>query len=486
MSIPYGWGGQGSTSILSKPGEIPLARTLHIEDADARSRRHTPGVDPLTAPPARPPRVCLLGAAGDTGNLGVTALQHATIAALAQRLPGVDLVVLDNGLGERWGQVPTADGEVSHRRMGLRLSRRLYRNESLGNVRVSARLGRSANPVATALLTADAVLDVSGGDSFSDLYGLRRYRMVAEPKRFVLRHHRPLILLPQTYGPFRSARPRRQAAEVLAGATAAFARDADSHEVMRSLLGPRFDPSRHRQGVDVAFNLAPTRPRHPLPLPLAAWLADATQPCIGLNVSGLLANDAHAATRYELAATYRETLVALLHRLLEVSAARVVLMPHVHDTGVESDRRAAEDLRARLPSELAARVAVAPSYATPGEAKWLIGQFDWFCGTRMHATIAALSSGIPVAAIAYSPKTRGVFATCGLGEEVADARHLSERALVEQLIASWRRRAAVAETLARRLPQVTAAATDQMDAVAAHVSRLTGDAIPDRRRKVRR
>ena len=48
------------------------------------------------------------------------------------------------------------------------------------------------------------------------------------------------------------------------------------------------------------------------------------------------------------------------------------------------------------------------------EVKWCISKLDWFVGSRMHATIAALSSGVPCAAIAYSRKFRGVFATLGV------------------------------------------------------------------------
>ncbi len=46
------------------------------------------------------------------------------------------------------------------------------------------------------------------------------------------------------------------------------------------------------------------------------------------------------------------------------------------------------------------------------EAKWFIAQCDWFTGAMMHATIGALSSGVPALALAYSGKMQGVFETC--------------------------------------------------------------------------
>ena len=54
---------------------------------------------------------------------------------------------------------------------------------------------------------------------------------------------------------------------------------------------------------------------------------------------------------------------------------------------------------------------------------------------RMHATIAALSSGVPAAIVAYSVKARGVFASVGQQRHVADARRLDDDALLDAL---WR------------------------------------------------
>ena len=93
-------------------------------------------------------------------------------------------------------------------------------------------------------------------------------------------------------------------------------------------------------------------------------------------------------------------------------------------------------------------MALAPVLRSPGETKWLISQLDWFCGTRMHATIAALSSGVPVSAIAYSAKVQGVFETCGQGDAVADARTLPGPDVVEVVWASFAGRRAAAEALA--------------------------------------
>lgn len=435
--------------------------------------------------PARPARVCLLGAPGDTRNLGVGALSHAILAGLAARLPDVELTVFDNGLGVRWSDVDHPEGHLRYRQVGLRVSRRVYRPESLARVRASARLGGLRNPVACSLKAADVVLDISGGDSFSDLYSRLQYRLTIEPKQLVLARGRPLLLLPQTYGPFSSDTTRATAARIVKAATMAWARDEDSYGHLRALLGSAFDPTRHRQGVDVAFRLPAVPLRGRLGDQLRTWLADGrSAPTIGLNVSGLLYNDAARAwADLALRVSYPAVIHELVRRLLDSSNANVLLVPHVLGDDRESDERAVADVLAAVPEPQRHRVALAPACASPGEAKWLISRLDWFCGTRMHAAIAALSSGVPAAAIAYSRKARGVFAGCGLAGEVVDARRLDDRALIGQLLDAWSRRDRVRRTLAAKLPATLASADEQMDVIASHVATLLPSDGPPRHRE---
>ena len=90
---------------------------------------------------------------------------------------------------------------------------------------------------------------------------------------------------------------------------------------------------------------------------------------------------------------------------------------------------------------------MAPAFADSREAKWLISKCDWFCGTRMHSTIAGLSSGVPTSTLAYSGKAQGVFESCGQGDCVADMRTLDAGAAVGIVFTSWKERQRVREEL---------------------------------------
>jgi len=243
----------------------------------------------------------------------------------------------------------------------------------------------------------------------------------------------------------------------------AWARDARSFEVLKNLLGQDFDPQRHLSGVDVAFALETHPPRRPLPGPIATWLADElghrAAPVIGFNVSGLIWHDPVAMrVRYGFKADYRECVLDFLRRVLRESDARILLIPHVLTPPghYESDPGANDAVMAALRSDsdervrgaADRRVASVPPVYDPMEMKWIISRADWFCGTRMHATIAGLSSGVPTAAIAYSVKTAGVFETCDQEAHVADPRSSETADIRDQLWASWCDRAAIRAALA--------------------------------------
>ena len=52
---------------------------------------------------------------------------------------------------------------------------------------------------------------------------------------------------------------------------------------------------------------------------------------------------------------------------------------------------------------------LSPLFLSPVDAKSYISGMDFFMGARMHSTIAAFSSGVPVVPMAYSRKFNGLF-----------------------------------------------------------------------------
>ena len=66
--------------------------------------------------------------------------------------------------------------------------------------------------------------------------------------------------------------------------------------------------------------------------------------------------------------------------------------------------RVAAELRASHRSRV---LVVGPDYDAR-QLKWIISQLRLFAGSRTHATIAALSTGVPTISVGYSVKARGI------------------------------------------------------------------------------
>ena len=294
----------------------------------------------------------------------------------------------------------------------------------------------------------------------------------------MLRLNKPLILLPQTYGPFDKSFDR--ASRIVQDATACFARDERSFENLKKMLGNRFDPDRHRCGVDMAFGLEPRSAEGELSTELLSWLADEKSLRIGLNISGLIGNSPSIGReKYGFKADYREIVSGFVRWLLSETEARIVLVPHVMSpSGIgnaESDEGACKWLKSQFSGEDAERILIAPVSLDQSQVKSLISKFDWFSGTRMHATIAGLSSFVPTSTIAYSDKAIGVFESCGQGREVFDPRVLGTEEVVERMKDSFGRRDELKTSLKEHLPRVKKQAGKQMDELVEIIQNLSAN-----------
>ena len=411
--------------------------------------------------------------------MGVNALFASATSGLSRRLPNLDMTIFDTALGVRLEKHRVDDGEpIALRFIGFRTGRRFYRPENFSMMKAVAKAGRPGrhfNPGVRAIMESDVVVDVSGGDSFTDMYPDDRIENIAGSKEFILDQGRPLLLLPQTYGPFDESLER--ASRIVRRSVACFARDERSFENLKSMLGSDFDPDRHRCGVDMAFGLAARDPEDKLDSDIRSWIDDPSSSTIGLNVSGLIGNiPGTDKDRYGFRADYRQTLTSFLSRILSETEAKILLIPHVMSPsgGAESDLQMSEWLKEEFTEEFEGRIKISPTDLDQCEVKWVISNMDWFCGTRMHATIAALSTNVPTATIAYSDKAIGVFETCGQGGEVFDPRSLEVDPIVEGLMDSYRRRDQIRGGLTDALRAVKERAGSQMDEIAAIIEGLGG------------
>lgn len=240
----------------------------------------------------------------------------------------------------------------------------------------------------------DCILDIGGGDSFADIYGLKRFIFIWFTKVLALARRKPLLLSPQTIGPFTRQPYRFLAQSVLKHARGVIARDTMSFEALKELA-----PSAPRlQSVDVAFALPYVDQRQPL----------TNRPVrVGVNVSGLMFNEAVSGRNgFSLNYDYAELMRRFVGDLVKRPQFEVHLLTHVVEprSQWEDDSRVADAFAEAFPGAVRA-----PDFASPSEAKSYISGLDFLVAGRMHACIAAYSVGTPLVPIAYSRKFTGLF-----------------------------------------------------------------------------
>jgi colanic acid/amylovoran biosynthesis protein len=238
----------------------------------------------------------------------------------------------------------------------------------------------------------DCVLDIGAGDSFADIYGYVRFIFMWLSKEIVHLRGIPLLMSPQTIGPFTRQPYKFLAAHAMRRAFAVVARDPESFSALRA-LSPR---ARAVQAVDVAFRL---------PFTPAARTSKLLN--IGVNVSGLLFNGGYGGSNeYGMEVDYAGLMRRFISEQVARADVRVHLLTHVvsERLPVDDDSRVADLLKQEFPDVI--RV---PDFTSPSAAKSYIAGLDFLVSGRMHACIAAYSSGVPVVPVAYSRKFSGLF-----------------------------------------------------------------------------
>jgi polysaccharide pyruvyl transferase WcaK-like protein len=412
--------------------------------------------------------VLLMGATFDTDNMGVSALIAGSIEAALHKWPDARILLLDYGKERLRFRYDSANGPVAVDLLNMRFSKKLYLRNHIAILILLAIVLRLLpvrlrqfmflrNMYFKEISSADVAVAISGGDSFSDIYGLGRFFYSSLPQILVQIIGKKLIFLPQTVGPFNNWLARTVAGHILKQATLVYSRDYAGLEEMEVFLNGHFDPDRFRFCYDVGFVVNPVRPGK---VDIEGF-AGKGGVCItvGLNVSGLLWMGGYTQNnQFALKTDYRLLVEKLIDYLIREKDARVVLIPHVfgEEKGSESDQTVCEMLYQNLKSRYANKLFSVRGKYDQSEIKYIIGLCDFFIGSRMHACIAALSQGIPTVPVAYSKKFIGVMKTIGVESYIVDPRTMKEREILHTVDRTWTERDSIRQHLKSKMPEVKA------------------------------
>lgn len=413
-------------------------------------------------------KICLLGASFDTGNMGVNALAESSIKIILNRWPEAEIVLLGSGLTPQEQNLSVLDRQVVLKTLPIRFSKNLFlpyhflkfaAYALLVKILPGRRLKKSVterNPYFKLLSQTDFVADITGGDSFSDIYGFRRFFLGFLCKWLVIFLGKKLVLLPQTYGPFKKTITRMMARYILNRASIVYCRDRPAVEYLKTLLGTNHADGKVRFAPDVAFILDARAPEH---FDSGSLLPARTEKSIvvGVNISGLLFNGGYTQDNmFGLKTSYADLMKAVIEKLLMSENVIILLIPHVFppaDLMVESDAIACSRIYEGLHPKYPGKIFLVENQYSQGEIKYIIGLCDFFIGARMHTCIAAMSQNIPTVGIAYSKKFEGVFESIGLADCVADIRCCPEDELLEKISSAFQRMDQIRESLRETVPR---------------------------------
>jgi len=260
------------------------------------------------------------------------------------------------------------------------------------------------------------VTNISGGDGFSDIYSARTFLILSWPSIISAFLKKKLIVMPQTIGPFNNNFIRNIANYILKRAHKVYVRDLVYAKELEKM------------GVDYTLNYDVSYYMNPKSIKY-----EIKENAIGINVSGLTYYN-----RYRNLSGKFSEYRGLIIRLIESFQTRnipVYLVPHTYNyksPEIDSDDlQASKDIYNSLTNK--SDIFVLDMDLIAPEIKYVISQFDFFIGTRMHANFAAIFTKTPVFGLAYSYKFSGSFDLYGLSNNYSSVIEITHKD-IDQII----------------------------------------------------
>lgn len=296
------------------------------------------------------------------------------------------------------------------------------------------------------IASVDTVLAI-GGDNYSLDYRLPSLWMGLDG--YAMRAGKKTYLWGASVGPF-EREPHFVGAvrQHLARFTGIVVRESVSFSYLTNTLGL----TNVSQAPDPAFVLEPE------PYDVSSfWPAHRGAGVLGLNVSPLLEQYTKGVVDI-----LNETEAFVRHAVKKMGFG-VLFIPHVVPLNGDvknNDAVYMKRIKERV-SDLAGAVRITPSNLNAAQLKSVISKTKFFIGARTHATIAALSSGVPTCSIAYSVKARGINRDIfGSESMVLPTTNLCRQALIRQIEHLLKNEIGMREHLLVKIPRMKQSVLD--------------------------
>lgn len=318
-----------------------------------------------------------------SANKGCEALTYSFLSIIQKLLPNEDITVYNFSYNTDYELVATTFSSMKFEVVRINLKSPSY--------------WRKAFKI---LKECDFFFDATFGDGFSDIYSVKGNVKMDLIKQSVLWSKTPLILTPQTYGPFRKKLLEKWAMHIITRSKLAFSRDKLSSDYIYEKTGFKIPFT-----TDMAFRL---------PYDSKMFYIPSNKTKVGINVSSLLWDGKmQEENNFGLMVDYQKYIYSIIDWLLNEGKYEIHIIPHVINDEIydsrENDYRPCELVKKKYKE----KVILSPKFKTPIEAKSYISQMDVFIGARMHATIAAISTNVATIPFSYSRKFEGLYGNLG-------------------------------------------------------------------------
>lgn len=303
-------------------------------------------------------------------------------------------------------------------------------------------LTKGGNKAKQIFENADFILDLGQGDSFADIYGEHRFRIIDRIHVMARKYKKTYCILPQTIGPFKDTMIAHLAHESIANASCCMARDKQSYDYVKINIS---EQQKIAEYIDVAFFM-----------PYEKIEQESEYTHVGLNISSLLWHGGYTRdNQFGLKCDYKKLVQEIINYFLSLENTKVHIIPHVveGERGIENDYEVSYDLWHEYNNS---NLVLAPFALGPIEIKSYIAGMDFFMGSRMHATIGAFSSGVPVIPMAYSRKFNGLFKDTLQYDAMVDMKVQDTNEIMAVIKEGFNKRTELKETIIQRMNGVVA------------------------------
>lgn len=303
-------------------------------------------------------------------------------------------------------------------------------------------LTKGGNKAKQIFENADFILDIGQGDSFADIYGEHRFRIIDRIHVMARKYKKTYCILPQTIGPFKDTMIAHLAHESIANASCCMARDKQSYDYVKKNIS---EQQKIAEYIDIAFFM-----------PYEKIEQESGYTHVGLNISSLLWHGGYSRdNQFGLKCDYKKLVKEIINYFLSLKKTKVHLIPHVveGERGIENDYEVSYEIWREYNN---ANLVLAPFALGPIEIKSYIAGMDFFMGARMHATIGAFSSGVPVVPMAYSRKFNGLFVDTLQYDAMVDMKTMNNNLILSEITKNYANRSNLKEMINERMTGIVA------------------------------